>query len=130
VTWGPKLRVTQNRQSTQNRNGIAFTCERSLKGYLNHNQRFRCLPNGGAPHCLNPALLSLESDQSWALGRSALQRDCCCSPFRPELRNHAWDLSLSTGGLSRSGRIFRALVSSEFCYLFVFSVGLKLSFDL
>jgi hypothetical protein len=54
---------------------------------------------------------------------------CCHSPFRPELHNHARDFSLSTYGLSRSGRIVHALVSSEFCYHFAFNAGLLLILD-
>jgi len=51
---------------------------------------------------------------------------CYHSPFRPELRKHAKDFSLSTYGLSRSARIFHALVSFEFCYHFAFNAGLQL----
>jgi hypothetical protein len=55
-----------------------------------------------------------------------LTLDCYRSPFRPELHNHVKDFSLSTYGLSRSGRIFHVLVSSEFCYHFAFNAGLQL----
>jgi hypothetical protein len=54
---------------------------------------------------------------------------CYHSPFRPALHNHARDFSLSTYGLSRSGRIVHALVSFKFYYHFAFNAGLQLILD-